>query len=479
MTHEEFVRLMEQVQRLKTESQTLEVKKSSDGYPKIRDTLSSFSNQDDGGVILFGLDEEQGFAPVGVYDAGDLQRRIMEDCKQMTPPVRALLTVHEDDGKVFVAAEIPAVDITDRPCFYTGAGRVKGSFVRVGDADQHMTEYEVYSYEAYRKQLQDDIRPVPQASSQTFDKEKIEAYLLRCRKSKPNLAVLDNDLVRELMSVTKEGVPTLAAVLLFNLYPQAYFPQLAITATVSAGLAIADNAPDQPRFLDNQRIEGTIPQMLESALDFAVRNMKVQTIIDPESGARKDKTEYPLPAVREAILNALVHRDYSHYTESSPITMNFFRDRLEICNPGGLYGRIRIDQLGHGRADTRNPVLATALETLGITENRYSGIPTIRTAMQQHGLPLPEFQSGTSFKVTLYNGENVSFAPDEKDQSLLAFCRTPRTRREIADFLGVKSVGYAVRTYVAPLVSRGLLKLSLPQTPQSPRQQYTSVPPGE
>lgn len=71
----------------------------------------------------------------------------------MEPIVRPLLTVAEKDGKYFVSAEIPGVDLAERPVFYKGRGRLKGSYTRVGDSDEPMTEYEVYSYEAYRRSI--------------------------------------------------------------------------------------------------------------------------------------------------------------------------------------------------------------------------------------------------------------------------------------------------------------------------------------
>ena len=120
------------------------------------------------------------------------------------------------------------------------------------------------------------------------------------------------------------------------------------------------------RFSDNQRIEGTIPEMLDEALLFVKRNMRTKTIISPTTGRRTDRTDYPITAVREAIINALVHRDYSIHTEGMPIQLIMFEDRIEIHNPGGLYGRITIDQLGKIQPDTRNPVLASALETMCI-----------------------------------------------------------------------------------------------------------------
>ena len=76
-----------------------------------------------------------------------------------------------------------------------------------------------------------------------------------------------------------------------------------------------------------------------------------------------------MTAIREAIVNALVHRDYSMHTEGMPIRLILFEDRMEIRNPGGIYGRIRADKLGKVQPDTRNPVLASALEVLGMTEN--------------------------------------------------------------------------------------------------------------
>ena len=76
------------------------------------------------------------------------------------------------------------------------------------------------------------------------------------------------------------------------------------------------------------------------------RNMRMKTIINPLTGKREDRTDYPITAIREAILNALVHRDYSIHTEGMPIQLIMYEDRIEIKNPGRVHGRIRIDQLG-------------------------------------------------------------------------------------------------------------------------------------
>ena len=117
MTTEELSTIIEKVTHQQIESQTLEVKAAHEGNPKkLYDTLSSFSNQDDGGILLFGIDKKLGFEKVGVYDPKDLQNKIVEQCNEMIPKIRPLITIYEEDGKYFLTAEIPSIDIADRPC---------------------------------------------------------------------------------------------------------------------------------------------------------------------------------------------------------------------------------------------------------------------------------------------------------------------------------------------------------------------------
>lgn len=127
MLIEELIELANKICKQKAEEQTIELKSAQTGCPKrLYDTLSSFSNQDSGGILVFGIDEDAAFQVVGVYDPQDLQKKITEQCLQMEPPVRAVFTLAEYQGKTICAAEIPAIDIAERPCYYRGAGRTKG-----------------------------------------------------------------------------------------------------------------------------------------------------------------------------------------------------------------------------------------------------------------------------------------------------------------------------------------------------------------
>lgn len=474
MQTEDLKRIVLDIRKLKSESQTIELKAAVKGCPtRLFDSLSSFSNQDDGGIIIFGIDESDGYEIKGVYDAQDLQKKVTEQCKQMEPAVRALFTICEIDGKTIVSAEIPGADIAERPVFYKGVGRIKGSYVRVGESDELMSEYEIYSYEAFRKRIRDDIRVVENAKFNLIDEKRMSDYLYAVKSERKNLAdnVSDNE-ISELMGITVDGAPTLAGLMTFSKYPQAYFPQLCITAVSLPGTEQGAVGEDGERFIDNKRITGAIPDMLEEAVEFVRKNSRTKTIID-DNGRRADKSEYPIKAVREAILNALVHRDYSIHTENVPVRIEMYRDRMEIINSGGLYGKISIDALGKVRPETRNAALANMLELLKVTENRYSGIPTMRSEFANAGLPAPIFSvTHGEFKVVMKNGLFNNTMP--VNDALTEFCSIPRTREEITAFVG-KSKNHVMSKIVNPLVESGKLKLTIPDKSKSSKQKYVKA----
>ena len=513
----ELISAIDKIKTYKCEMQDVEIKASEKGCPqRLYNTLSSFSNQDTGGVIIFGISEDKSYSTVGVYNAQDLQKKVTEQCKQMEPVVRPLFTVAEYEGRTVVSAEIPSVDIAERPVFYKGAGRLRGSYIRVGESDEQMSEYEIYSYEAYRRKTSDELRVLDDRGEFTaVIKDEIALFLAKLRSKKPNLAGLEDKINLTLSGVYNENKLTLAGLILFGLYPQALFPQLCITAVVVPGVQIGETGKDDERFIDNKKFESAVPKMIEGAISFISRNMRDKTIIT-DTGKRADKTEYPIKAIREIILNAVIHRDYSIHTENSPVRVMMFKDRIEVENPGGLYGRITLGSLGKVGADTRNPFIASNLEIMMDTENRFSGIPTIIAEMEKAALPPPVFENKRGvFKVTLYNERhedniistntkananvNVNInanananANADADanagtlvrarrlkemgktiESILTFCETPRSRDELIAFT-VYSRYYTMSKLVQPLIDSGALRLTMPEKPKSPKQKYVS-----
>ena len=139
MQSEELMELAARIKKDRCETRTIEVKAAAEGCPKkLYGTMSAFSNQDGGGIIIFGIDEKRRFEAVGFYDPQDLIHKVAEQCKEMEPVLRPLFTTCDVNGKVLVSAEFPGIELTQRPVYYKGAGRVRGSYIRVGEADEPM-----------------------------------------------------------------------------------------------------------------------------------------------------------------------------------------------------------------------------------------------------------------------------------------------------------------------------------------------------
>ena len=419
----EIMDIVKKLQNAKSETNTIEAKAASKGCPKkIYDTISAFSNTS-GGVIVFGVDETDNYEVCGVYDAADLQKKVVEQCNQMIPSVRATFSTINVEGKVIVVAEIPEVAFSDRPVYYSGAGIQKGSYVRVGDADIRMTDIEIYSLMTYKNKIYDEIRLVERADLEDLDNDKIDEFIKKQAKNKPNFAKLGKErMLKDLgiINLDQNGKykPTVAGLMCFGIYPQSFFPQWMVTCVAVPGYEMGKVGGIGERFLDNKKAEGTIPEIIENVINFVIKNMSVKTIINNKTGKREDKSEYPINAIREGILNALIHRDYSSHTEGIYVQVRMYKDRIEIQNPGGLYGKISIDLLGRKRFyDARNPNIIRILEELNIVENRGSGIPTMIDEMELYGLKKPIFESTKGDFIVCFHGEGKQDTP--QDLSLL------------------------------------------------------------
>ena len=409
MTRDELLQLIAEVQQHQSELDDVEVKSAQRGTPqRLFEPLSAFANRTGGGVMLFGLDERQDFEVIGVGDAHRLQEDISHlAASEMEPALRPEFTVEEVEGKTVVAVEVSEIAAEMRPCTYKPAGLQSGSYIRVGNTNRRMTDYEIFGYVTARVQPTFDEEPVRDATIEDLDQGKLEEYVAQLRRMRPQAAYLNQpseQVLTQLRILRKvDGVmrPTLAGLLMFGGYPQAGEPQLVITFLQYYGTTETEKTPRGERFLDNRKFEGTIPEMVESTTNYVMASIRKSSLI--EGVFRRDIPEYPEEAVREAVVNALAHRDYSHFVRGSYIQIRLFADRLEIQSPGGLYGRVTEDTL-EGEQSTRNRVLMRLMEDLHLVENRGSGIHTMLRAMRAANLEPPRFQDRrTSFWVTFRN----------------------------------------------------------------------------
>ncbi|MDI3298792.1 MAG: ATP-binding protein [Bacillota bacterium] len=333
------------------------------------------------------------------------------------------------EKKVILAVQVPEVEPQFKPCYYRPRGLYHGAYVRVGDSERPMTEYEVYLAVSSRTQPAEDRRPVAEATLDDLDPDRLEAFLQHFVGEHPALQGLANDRMRLLRALNiltedrEELRPTLAGFLVFGRYPQAVYPSLVITVS-----AYGSDRPDPAaRAGADVRCEGPLIQMLEEAMQASQRFMRSRILV---TGLLHESVpEYPLEALREALVNAVVHRDYSRYALGTQVQVRFFPDRVEIQNPGGLYGPVTVELLGElGIQSTRNAALARMLEELGAMENRGTGVAAMAAALRRAHLSPPEFYDGrTYFRVTF---RNVSLLSDQTVRWLNRFADRPLVDRQ-------------------------------------------------
>ncbi len=412
MTSIELEKLIIEVQKKGMEVDAVEVKTAghSSKTPKLYDSLSAFANRPGGGIILLGLDERLGFDVVGVGNPQQIQEDVSSWARDnMEPPVTVSFTVDEIEGKPVMAIEVQETPNELKPCYYKPKGLKGngGAYIRSGGTDRPMSDYGIFTYISSRGQPKNDEEIVEEAELSDLDTTLIDKYLEALRTSRPHASYLKapRDEILERLHVCRNhngGLkPTLAGLLAFGKYPQEFHPQLFITFVQYYGTTENERTPQGARFVDNQRFEGPVPEMVEDSLTHALTAMRKSSLID--GTFRRDVLEYPQEALREAITNAVVHRDYSQFARSSYTQIRMFADRIEIRSPGGLFGNVTVDNIEEEHS-TRNSRLMRILEDMHVVENRGSGIKAMMQAMHEANLEPPRFNDArASFQVTFRN----------------------------------------------------------------------------
>lgn len=417
MTPDELNDLVQRLRGTGTDNAAVEAKAASWALPKdLWQTLSAFSNTLGGGTVILGLNEQTGFGATGLADPKKMQADVSALCTEMEPPLRPLIEQHEVDGNEVLVVELAELPVNQKPCYLKARGLVGGAYTRVGDSNRQLSQYEVQLTLASHGQPLDDIKPTD-ATRADLDDTLVGRLLgeLRARPGSPFTNQPDDDVLMALrvlvikhdqISVSRAGLLALGR------YPQQFVPQVQMTFVSYPTENVGAELGSGERFLDNERFEGPIPSIVEQAITRVKMNMRRGAVV--RGAYRNDQWEYPETAIREALVNALVHRDLSDAALGSPAQVQKFPDRIEIQNPGGLYGPVTVDQLGDtGVSSARNGFLLRILEDLHVCENRGSGIGAMVAAMRAADLAPPEFEDGISFfRVTFPNhtlmGEETS-----------------------------------------------------------------------
>ena len=368
------------------EFEDVEAKRAAGGVPEsLASTLSAFANAR-GGLIILGLDERQGFAATGVPDAAAMRNAVVSTAREkLTPPPALSVEIMAFEGVNVVVAEVEPLPPAQRPCYVTARGLYGGAYVRVGDGDQRLTPYEIDRMRENAGQPHWDDEPVTEASVQDLNRDSFSRLVEYARRRSPRVfgnAGEADALAMLGVLVRHEGilVPSLAGLLSVGRYPQQFFPQLMVSVAVYPHVERGRGGPGGIRFLDSAALGGAVPDMVVDTVQAVQRNLRVVSRVI--GAGRLDRWEIEPEVIREAVVNALMHRDYSPQACGTQVQVDVFPDRVEVASPGGLFGNVRLEGLGEsGTSSSRNPRLAALLQETGdpltgrpVAENRGSGV---------------------------------------------------------------------------------------------------------
>jgi ATP-dependent DNA helicase RecG len=438
-----FTEILQRLRDQATDDGDVEVKASAKRLSRdVWDSVSAFANTS-GGAIIFGLAEEEGFAPAKGFNIDAVRDQFVEgigdggiDGAKLTNPPAYGMTREHVDGQAVLVVTISANRPGSRPCYVTAKGLGSGAYKRVDDKDIRLGATEVFAMQHELEVSAADRQVVEEADESDLDAHVIEALIARRQGSRALQGANGRaeQLVR-LNILDKSGGVRLAGLLATGAYPQQYFPRLIVDVTVHPG--IEKSLPGQPtRFLDRVECAGRLSDVVSEAVDAVVRNLRTYSVI--EGAVRTQVPEVPVSVIREAIANAVLHREYSSMFLGQPVTVDVYSDRIEVTNPGGLWGGLTPDSLGDGTSRCRNQTLLPLMQHVstekgeGFTvEGQGSGIRLMNAEMQAHALNRPAFTvTPDQVKVTL--ARHGAEVPEQREWLRLLTDRDMKPHEDVA-----------------------------------------------
>jgi ATP-dependent DNA helicase RecG len=396
MNPEEILTLYHQGQ-----SETVAFEVEAVATNRLAETLAAFANAD-GGIVLLGVDPKTNTAR-GLRDADAAIDKALAAGLRCEPPL--ILPRPETaplDGKEVLLIQVPA----GLPHAYGLRGKY---LARSGKKNVALGPRQLRQLLRERGEASFEALPAPGATLDDLDDALVKKYAATFlgdplpTKKEPIL-----DLLNRRGCLTKDGSawrPTTSGYLLFGREPQRSFPSAEILLARYAGKQMSDE------FL-RETVRGSLSEQVRRAEAWIVANMRKGARIDALQ--RADRSEYPIPAVREAIVNAVAHRDYA--IRGDEIRVLMFSDRVEVYSPGRLPGHVTLDNIVEERF-SRNEVIAQVLADMGFIERLGYGIDRMIRQMREWGLPAPRFaETANGFKVTL-RGPGDKLVSDEVDRS--------------------------------------------------------------
>lgn len=447
------------------------------------ESVSAFANTD-GGTLLLGVDENKNFTVPPQFDADKTINQFVDGmgdgskdgAKVVSPPP---YSIHRDtlDGAQMVSVQVHENDAAHKPCYVKTKSVSTGSYKRQDDKDILLSPTELFEMQNVYEPSEADRTPITDADRGDLDDATVAAIIDAHRDTKAlRGAHSEMQQLERLNILDKKGHVRLAGVLIAGAYPQQFFPRLYVDVAVHPGINKSQDG--EVRFLDRVQCDGRLQEMVDDAVKAVLRNLRTYSLI--EGTGRRDVPEIPTTVLREAIANAVVHREYDALFRNDPVNIDIYSNRVEISSPGSLWGGKTLQNLANGVSRCRNATLMQLLQKTPLirgdndgsaVEGQGSGIQFMINRMKELSLAQPDFQpTFDRFRVILYRGgaelamnqqwvrSHVGHDLPGRESSVLHTVRAlgRASVHDIRDRLGYDSDD--IRAMLATLVEAGLIR---------------------
>ena len=393
------------------EDNQTELKQCSQGRmsSSIQSTIVAFSNSE-GGKIICGVDKNGKTINLSSGEIDKLQTSIASLCKNA---FNIIITPHIYRQNRQLIVSIQPATVHQRPVYVKKEGLQRGSYIRVGSSNQVATDQVLQSLMVAAQGGAEHNFIKGQIWHNNFDRELIEDYINFLNDKDKNLYqdFTTEEILLKLRAINESGEISLFGLLAFskdNRTQELLSPAIRIDVTTYRGVDKTHRDDLYETYTDSRSFRGGLVKQFRDSIKYIIDLIPQKGIIDQKTGFRQDIKKMPTVAIREALINSLIHRDYCVY--GAKIDVDFYEDRIEIINPGTSL--VPIDKLDISGSITRNPLLMSFAKDLGLAEERARGIRTIKNALKNANLQQPVFEnlSGQFFRVILYNSLLVSEA---------------------------------------------------------------------
>lgn len=427
-----------------------------------------------GGRVLLGVRDDGTL--VGVKDSNALRARVQDIARNCDPPVKVRV---ESVGRVLVV-HVRESDVKPVQCS-------EGFYWRQGAVTQKLSRDEIRDFFRTEGVIRFDLSPCPRFRyPRDFDRDKYAAWLkLSGISGRPRT----EDVLVNIEAAERSGGRLLfrnAGVLFFARNVRHFFNQAYITCLLAKGT-------DKVHILDRKDFDGGVVADIEDALRFIERNTRLAYRI--ETLRRQNISEYPMKALREAITNAVMHRDW--FIDGSNVFVEIYGDRIEIVSPGGLPRGMTLADLGR-RSVRRNALIADLLHRIGFIEKAGTGVKRIRDEARAGGYPEPVWEAD-GFTTAVFRPNPVVRAalepqvrekrptgapgipgrrpdkyPSSTRQVLAALQAAGGTlpRASLQEAAGLRDREHFVSDHLEPLLAAGFIARTIPGKPRSSKQRY-------